>query len=156
MQKEMRMRQRKKKQKLRKEDPFELPDMEFRNLYRFPKPLCREIVNEVVPFLKPPKRRTAISQDRKVLAALRFFAVGCYQRAIGQDINVAMSQATMSMEEIRIARDDDEEDNEEGSNDEEGNNIEDHQADIRSLLYRAFLYFFCTEQDFSGKKLQIL
>lgn len=75
-QKEVKKRLRRKRQKLRKEDPFELPELEFRRLYRFSKPLCREIVDEVAPFLKPPKRRTAISQDRKVLAALRFFAVG--------------------------------------------------------------------------------
>lgn len=41
-------------------------------------------------------------------------------------------------EEIRIARDDDEEDNEEGDNDEQENDT-DHQEDIQSLLYRARL-----------------
>lgn len=40
----------------------------------------------------------------QILIALRFYAVGCYQRAIGQDLFLAVSQPTVSRCVTRVSK----------------------------------------------------
>lgn len=79
------------------QNPFEMTTEEqFVDLYRFPKALCLELINELQPFLPNSSRRHAIPSNIIVLSALRFFATGSFQRSVGQDILSALSQTSVS------------------------------------------------------------
>ncbi|KAF5298156.1 hypothetical protein FQA39_LY02580 [Lamprigera yunnana] len=47
-------------------------------------------------FAEAPLRQTKIPFHLRVLASLNFFATGTYQTRIGQDLNLAMSQSSIS------------------------------------------------------------
>lgn len=79
--------------RLREEsDPFRLPDNRFIQLFRLDKHLVRQIIRELTPHLHEPTTRRGISVERKVLTTLRFYATGSYQRCVGEEYSVSLSQ----------------------------------------------------------------
>lgn len=88
------------------QNPFDVATEEhFIQLYRFPKALCMDLIDEIKPFLDSTQRRSALPCHIKVLSALRFFATGSFQRAVGQDTLSSLSQTSVSrcVTEISIA-----------------------------------------------------
>lgn len=77
-------------------NPFELPDEEFRKMYRLTKELAQNLIAELEPHMNHGQRNTRLPIDLRVLAALRFFAHGSYQKCIGANQNVYVAQQTMS------------------------------------------------------------
>lgn len=79
------------------QNPFEMTtDEHFIELYRFPKSLCLELIDELIPFLPNSSRKHAIPSHLIALSALRFFATGSFQRSVGQDSLSALSQTSVS------------------------------------------------------------
>ncbi|EFN81248.1 Putative nuclease HARBI1, partial [Harpegnathos saltator] len=75
-------------------DPFDLRNIEFLKLYR----LSPEIVIDLIETLRPRlehERPGGLSPERQVLATLRFYAVGCFQSAIGEQWDIAISQPSV-------------------------------------------------------------
>ncbi|XP_055850483.1 putative nuclease HARBI1, partial [Episyrphus balteatus] len=88
------------------ENPFEMITEEhFIQIYRFPKHLCRVLIDEIIPFLESSSRIHALPAHTKVLCTLRFFAQGSFQRAVGQDYLSSLSQTSVSrcITEVAIA-----------------------------------------------------
>ena len=77
-------------------DPFEeTTEQQFLDLYRFPKHLCLEFLNKINHYFNINERQSAISVPTRFLCALRYFATGNYQRAVGQDFMACMSQTSV-------------------------------------------------------------
>lgn len=77
-------------------DPFHLPDSRFRELFRLNKDLVANIFAELVPHMQDNIRNTKIVKQTRILIALRFFSTGAYQRSIGEEYLLAVSQQTTS------------------------------------------------------------
>ncbi|XP_067125936.1 putative nuclease HARBI1 [Centruroides vittatus] len=73
-------------------DAFDLHDEHFRRLFRLSKEVALNLINTLRPTLKEQTRRSALSVQTRVLAAVRFFACGSYQLGIGQDFTLNISQ----------------------------------------------------------------
>jgi SpoU rRNA methylase family enzyme len=73
-----------------------LPNQEFRKLFRLTKDVYQNLVGELTPHLQAGERSTKLSIDMRVLVALRFFATGSYQKGIGNEFHIAISQQSMS------------------------------------------------------------
>ncbi|XP_064475419.1 putative nuclease HARBI1 [Ornithodoros turicata] len=79
------------------EDAFCYSEQRFRVLFRLPKEGPYALCEELRDVLRPrTSRRTAFTVETKVLAALRFYATGIYQRSIAQDMAVAIYQSAVS------------------------------------------------------------
>lgn len=76
-------------------DPFEMHDDVFVDLFRLTPDLAMELIEELRPDLQR-QRPYGISVERQVLAALRFYAKGCDQDAIGEQWDIALSQPSIS------------------------------------------------------------
>lgn len=73
-----------------------LPDAEFKRLFRLNKRMFVHLVNELSPHMSHGERSTKLSIPIRVLTALRFFAHGSYQRCTGSNFFIAMGQQTVS------------------------------------------------------------
>ncbi|KAJ3640756.1 hypothetical protein Zmor_027299 [Zophobas morio] len=94
------------KQRLRDEnDAFDLTDARFMELFRLNKETMRELINMLEPHLAGGTRGHKISKEQRILAAVRFFASGSYQRSVGQDcfINLSQSQISLAITEVATA-----------------------------------------------------
>lgn len=60
-------------------------------------------VDVLTPFVKERSQAHGISALTKLMCAIRFFATGSYQRAVGQDLFVAMSQSSISRAILEVA-----------------------------------------------------
>ncbi|XP_029340912.1 uncharacterized protein LOC103308621 [Acyrthosiphon pisum] len=79
------------------ENPFAiLTERAFVKKFRLTKGLVNILIDELCPYLEPPSRKSAISIERKVLTALRFFASGSYQQDIGENRASSLSQPSVS------------------------------------------------------------
>lgn len=67
----------------------------FKELYRLNKPAFSDLLSHISHHYKP-RRSDAIPTVLKLTATLRFLAEGGYQRGVGQDFLLAMSQPTVS------------------------------------------------------------
>jgi len=76
-------------------DPFELSDDMFIDLYRVSPDIAMDLIDILEPQLQR-QRIYGLSPEHQVLTALRFYAVGCYQRAVGEQWDIAVSQPTVS------------------------------------------------------------
>lgn len=74
---------------------FNIPDARFIELFRLNKIASQNLIQVIRPHLLQRQRHHAISIDIKVLTALRFYATGCYQRSVGQDFNLGLSQTSV-------------------------------------------------------------
>lgn len=77
-------------------DAFNISDAAFIDLYRIPKHLVFNIINEIEDFIYVSNYRNGIPIHQKVLCALRFYANGSYQRSVGEEALIAMSQTCIS------------------------------------------------------------
>ncbi|XP_036334989.1 putative nuclease HARBI1 [Rhagoletis pomonella] len=77
------------------DNPFELTLTEFRRLYRLSPGMVENLVSQLDNQLRG-SRITALSTEKQVLAALRFYATGCYQRPVGEQWGISMSQTSIS------------------------------------------------------------
>lgn len=77
-------------------DPFHLPNRRFIELFRLNKDLVANLFNELVPNMQDGLRTTRIPKESRILIALRFFAVGSYQRSVGEEYLLSASQQTVS------------------------------------------------------------
>lgn len=73
-------------------DPFSLPDIRFKELFRLNKQLTHYLIENIGPQLNERRRNDGISNFHKIFAALVFFGTGSYQRRAGQDYLLSMSQ----------------------------------------------------------------
>ncbi|KAK3923791.1 Putative nuclease [Frankliniella fusca] len=86
-------------------DPFDVTFETFVRSYR----LSQDLVFSLVDLIRPHVRRTssplALPLEKKVLAALSFFATGSYQTPTGKNFEVSVAQPTMSnyIEEVTRA-----------------------------------------------------
>ncbi|XP_011858448.1 PREDICTED: uncharacterized protein LOC105556002 [Vollenhovia emeryi] len=65
------------------EDPFDLTHNEFRELYRLTPDLMFDLVDMLEPRLQRT-RITGLSTEKQILAAVRFYATGCFQCPVGE------------------------------------------------------------------------
>lgn len=77
-------------------DPFGLTNERFKDLFRLSKQLVWILFDELKPFMDNACRRTRLRFEKRILIALRFFASGNYQRGIGQEYLLAVSQPMVS------------------------------------------------------------
>ncbi|KAJ8914147.1 hypothetical protein NQ315_016225 [Exocentrus adspersus] len=78
-------------------EPFEdLPDHQFIKIYRLDKDTATHVIDLLQPYMVAPRRISDLSIERKVLTTLRFYASGSYQADIGNHLNHAVSQASVS------------------------------------------------------------
>ncbi|KAK4874307.1 hypothetical protein RN001_013667 [Aquatica leii] len=77
-------------------NPFEIPDTVFKSLYRIPKQLAINLIAELEVFMVETVRSTSVPNALKVLCALHFYAHGSYQKSVGQDFFLGLSQTTVS------------------------------------------------------------
>ncbi|KAL1483820.1 hypothetical protein MTO96_032937 [Rhipicephalus appendiculatus] len=85
------------------EDAFDMPDDQFRRHFRLTKETVSWLCDEVADELKG-SRPTALSVERQVLCALRFFATGSFQSSVGREETVAVTQPAVSNCVRRMAR----------------------------------------------------
>lgn len=74
----------------------DLPDLEFQKFYRVSKDFVYWLCQRVEPHLAVDGETATIPTVNQVLCTLRFFAVGSYQASIGESLDLAMSQPTVS------------------------------------------------------------
>ncbi|XP_064474017.1 putative nuclease HARBI1 [Ornithodoros turicata] len=78
-------------------DAFEATDEEFMRMYRLTKPVVRWLCDQLRSTLRAKRRtRTALSVERQILIALRFYATGSFQVAVASDRHMAVTQSTIS------------------------------------------------------------
>lgn len=73
----------------------ELSEHRFKELFRVNKALFAFLCDELTPHLGQPRYRTGVTPQQKILVALRFYATGCYQRSIGGDFYLGVSQTSV-------------------------------------------------------------
>lgn len=73
-----------------------LINFSFVKNFRLSKESFMYVLNEIKDEIKPQQRSPAIPNVIKLAATLRFLAEGGYQHGIGQDVNIALAQQTMS------------------------------------------------------------
>lgn len=78
------------------QDPFSIPDKAFICFYRLPKYLVHNIIADIEPAMAVAQRVSAIPNHLKVLAFLSVVANGGYQKNVGHDFMLALSQTTVS------------------------------------------------------------
>lgn len=78
------------------ENPFDVSDLCFVSTYRFPKYICIELIEELEPLLYEGRYKNSIPKHLKVLSAMSFFATGGYQRCVGNEKLISLSQTCMS------------------------------------------------------------
>ncbi|GLV34026.1 hypothetical protein CBL_05046 [Carabus blaptoides fortunei] len=77
-------------------NPFTLLEVRFVELFHFPQFWVMHLIAILEPHLNIGVRISAIPAYLKVLATLNFYATGSYQRNVGDDYHLAMSQTVIS------------------------------------------------------------
>lgn len=77
-------------------NPFSMPEKQFMQYFRIPKLLVIDLINEISMFLADAQQDFAIPKFLKVLTALQFYAHGSYQKIVGKDSHLALSQSSVS------------------------------------------------------------
>ncbi|XP_067629784.1 putative nuclease HARBI1 [Eurosta solidaginis] len=75
-------------------NPLELPNASFHQLYRINKPAFKYLLDVLHSGLPVARKRFAIDTVVKLSAALRFFGEGAYQKGVGRQVDVGMSQSS--------------------------------------------------------------
>ncbi|XP_067633817.1 putative nuclease HARBI1 [Eurosta solidaginis] len=77
-------------------NPLELPNASFHQLNRINKPAFKYLLDVLHNGLPVARKRFAIDTVVKLSAALRFFGEGAYQKGVGRQMNVGLSQSSFS------------------------------------------------------------
>ncbi|XP_046752388.1 putative nuclease HARBI1 [Diprion similis] len=77
-------------------DAFDLPERQFTKLFRLNKRVANHVIDIVEQYSDEPRRSSALDATIQVLTTLRFLASGSYQLDIGQNVNMAISQPSVS------------------------------------------------------------
>ncbi|XP_058984125.1 putative nuclease HARBI1 [Musca domestica] len=77
------------------DDPFDLIDQEFKKLYRLRKDTIYDIICAIGSNLES-SRITGIKPEKMVLSSIRFFATGSFQRSVGEQWGISLSQPSVS------------------------------------------------------------
>lgn len=77
-------------------NPFHLPNSEFKRLFRLSKDLMQNLIEELTPHMNEGLRNTKISIPLRVLAIVHFLGTGHYQRGVGSNFNIGIAQQTVS------------------------------------------------------------
>lgn len=85
-------------------DPFGLSDDRFIDLFRLNKDLVQFLFRELGPYMDDQMRNTRVVYQQRILVALRFFAIGNYQRGVGQEYLLAVSQPVVSRAVNEVSR----------------------------------------------------
>ncbi|XP_071652406.1 putative nuclease HARBI1 [Temnothorax longispinosus] len=75
-------------------EPFDLTDRQFVKVFRLSKDAVRYLCDVLQCSLQ--RRRKGLSVETQIFTALRFFATGSYQKAVGNDYLVSVSQSAVS------------------------------------------------------------
>lgn len=76
-----------------KSDPFSMPENAFIKMFRLPKFLCADLINELEPH---DTQNSSMPLSLRFLAALYFYAHGSYQSCVGNNFALSMSQPSIS------------------------------------------------------------
>ncbi|XP_049315330.1 putative nuclease HARBI1 [Bactrocera dorsalis] len=76
-----------------KSDPFTMQDTAFINTFRFPKSLCKLLISELEPH---DVQKSNIPFDLRFLTSLYFYGHGSYQKCVGNNYMLSMSQSSVS------------------------------------------------------------
>ncbi|XP_025156197.1 uncharacterized protein LOC112588049 [Harpegnathos saltator] len=79
-----------------RDDPFELLERQFINLFRLKKETANRLINIVEDNFVEPSRSSALDATVQGLVALHFYGLGSYQNCIGKNIHMAISQPSVS------------------------------------------------------------
>lgn len=71
-----------------------ISDNRFKELFRVNKALFQHLCEILGPHVHHPTHKDKVSVEQKILVALRFYATGGYQRSVGGDFNMAVSQTS--------------------------------------------------------------
>lgn len=85
-------------------DPFGLSDNRFVDLFRLNKDLVQFLFQELRPYMDNRIKDTRVSYQQRILVALRFYAIGNYQRGIGQEYLLGVSQPVVSRTLSEVSR----------------------------------------------------
>lgn len=85
-------------------DPFSLPDIHFIHLYRVNKDLVNHLFQELRQYMDIAYRTSRVNYQQRILIALRFYATGNYQRGVGQEYLLAVSQPIVSRAVEEVSR----------------------------------------------------
>lgn len=77
------------------QNPFEMGERQFIELFRLNKVQTQRIIEEITPHFPPRFNRRGLSTESAVLCALRFYATGSYQRCLGEEYNCSIAQSTV-------------------------------------------------------------
>lgn len=73
-----------------------IPEARFQELFRVNKRLFKNLLDLLAPHIGEPRYRVRdISLAQKLLVAVRFYATGAYQRTVGGDFNLGVSQTSV-------------------------------------------------------------
>lgn len=73
----------------------DIPEARFIELFRVSKTIYGDLCEMLTPHLRSPRYRSGVSVEVKILVALSFYATGAYQRSIGEDFNLSISQTAV-------------------------------------------------------------
>ncbi|XP_017478355.1 PREDICTED: uncharacterized protein LOC108368101 [Rhagoletis zephyria] len=76
-----------------KSDPFSMEDVIFLQMFRFPKSLCRALIEELEP---NDVQKSNMPFTLRFLACLYFYSHRSYQKCVGNSYSISMSQASVS------------------------------------------------------------
>lgn len=77
-------------------NPFELPDVTFKKLFRLSKPVVTYILREIEPHFNNRIRNTRVPYVIQLLCTLNFYGNGSYQQIIGANNLFGLSQPSVS------------------------------------------------------------
>ncbi|KAG5889704.1 hypothetical protein JTB14_029734 [Gonioctena quinquepunctata] len=77
-------------------NPFELQTEKFTKLFRLNKMAAFDLIEELREFVDERTREDTVPFHLQVFASLQFFGHGSYQTIVGEDMNLGMSQPTIS------------------------------------------------------------
>ena len=77
-------------------DPLQLRDKKFINLFRLKKEMADHLLQQLIPDMYFGTREESIHLRIRVFVALSFFATGIYQRIIGLNYPLSVSQSAIS------------------------------------------------------------
>ncbi|XP_068991139.1 putative nuclease HARBI1 [Neodiprion pinetum] len=79
----------------REQDSFDLTNEEFIELYRINPQLAADLIDTLQPSLQRV-RDSGLLVQTQVLTAVRFYATGYYQRPVGDQCDISLSQSSVS------------------------------------------------------------